>query len=269
MFRERQNKFGQDEIIGHVEYLHGFYSYNLRNERDIIIWLPPSYQSSNKNYPVLYMPDGQNLFSPHTAYIGYDWRVDETLTKLIDKNEIEEIIVVGIYNHLDRLDEYNYFTKKGKLYAGFIIKELKKYIDSHYRTKSDARNTAVMGSSLGGLNAFQLAWFFPDLFGKAACLSNSFWVDERRIFKIFNGPDGFSETQKIYIDCGTNEKKLIKDNRMMCRILKEKGFGKILQCYFEKGGNHSEIDWAKRIHIPLKYLFGIKNYKKPAFLKKN
>lgn len=256
LFRENHLKIGKDEIIGHVEYLHEFYSYNLKNERDLIIWLPPSYHTSNNKYQVLYMNDGQNLFSPHTAYIGYDWRVDETLTELIKKNEIEEIIVVGIYNNKDRLDEYNYFSEKGKLYSNFVINEVKNYIDNHYRTKSEPGNTAIMGSSMGGLNAFQLVWYFPNIFGKAACMSNSFWIDNKKIFDVVNETNKEILNQKIYIDCGFDEKKLIKDNKLICKLLKNKGIGKNLKCHFEKGGTHSEIDWAKRIHIPLKFLFG-------------
>ena len=66
-----------NEIIGHHEMLHEFYSVNLKNERDIIIWFPPSYEDSHKRYPVLYAQDGQNLFSPSTAFLGKDWQVDE------------------------------------------------------------------------------------------------------------------------------------------------------------------------------------------------
>ena len=67
--------------------------------RDIIVWLPPSYDSfPNKKYPVLYMQDGQNIFDPSTSSFGVDWQIDETADSLIKANSIEEIIIVGIYN---------------------------------------------------------------------------------------------------------------------------------------------------------------------------
>jgi predicted alpha/beta superfamily hydrolase len=260
VFRENKPRVGQEEIVGHIEFHHEFYSINLKNERDIIVWLPPSYQNSTKMYPVLYVHDGQNLFSPHTSYIGHDWRIDEVLTELIKEKKVEEIIVVGIYNNKDRLEEYNYFTFKGKKYIQFIIKELKPFIDKNYKTKSDKKNTAVMGSSMGGLISFQMAWHYPRIFGKAACMSNSLWTDNRKIFETVTNDNRNHSEQKIYLDCGCDEKQLIRDNKEMCLLLRKKGFvnRKNLFCYFVKGGKHSEIDWSHRIDVPLEFLFGIK-----------
>ena len=247
--------FDSDEIIGHVEFIHEFYSYNLKNERDIIIWLPPSYSTSFKRYPVLYMHDGQNLFNPQTSFIGYDWKVDETITRLLNKNEIEEIIVVGIYNTKNRLEEYNYFTAKGKSYAQFIIQELKPQIDETYRTKHDHVNTAVMGSSMGGLISFQLVWNRPDVFGKAGCLSNSFWVDDKAVFPMVKNDSKKIKNIKIYMDCGGSETELIEDNKKMYELLDEIGYKDKMNWHVEEGAVHSEVDWAKRLHIPLKFLF--------------
>lgn len=259
IFRDKRPEIGNKDIIGHIEYHHEFYSINLKNERDILLWLPPSYHSSDRNYPVLYMHDGQNLFSPTTSFMGYDWRMDEVLTDLIARNKVEEIIVVGIYNTKDRLEEYNYSTPKGKKYVQFIIRELKPFIDQNYKTKRDRDNTATMGSSMGGLFSFQLAWNYPKVFGKAACMSNSFWVDNRKIFETIEKDNRNLLDQKIYLDCGCDEKELIRDNKEMCLLLRKKGFQqrKNLLCHFVKGGKHSEIDWSKRVHIPLEFLFGI------------
>ena len=250
------SKFNRDEIVGHVEYIHEFYSYNLKNERDIIVWLPPSYSHSHKRYPVLYMHDGQNLFNPQTSFLGYDWKVDETITQLLTKKEIEEIIVVGIYNSKDRLEEYNYFTSKGKSYAQFIIQELKTYIDENFRTKHNSSNTAVMGSSMGGLISFQLAWNIPGVFGKAGCLSNSFWVDDKAVFPMVENDSKKIKNIKIYLDCGDCETELINDNTNMYKLLDEIGYKENLKWHIEEGGVHSEVDWAKRLYIPLKFLFG-------------
>lgn len=250
------SNFNSDEIIGQVEYIHEFYSCNLKNERDIIVWLPPSYLTSHKRYPVLYMHDGQNLFNPQTSFIGYDWKVDETITQLLNKNEIEEIIVVGIYNTKDRLEEYNYFTAKGKNYAKFIVQELKAHIDENYRTKHSAANTAVMGSSMGGLISFQLVWNMPGVFGKAGCLSNSFWVDNKAVFPMVENNSKKIKDIKLYLDCGDCETELIDDNTNMYKLLYETGYKDNLKWHVQEGAVHSEVDWAKRLYIPLKFLFG-------------
>ena len=248
------------EILGHVEYQYQFTSRYLKNERDLIIWLPPSYYKSKKRYPVLYVQDGQNLFNPSTAFNGNDWRVDETIQFLLDKKLIEEFIVVGIYNTPNRLDEYNLFTDAGKYYSLFLVNELKTFIDTNYRTKQNAGNTGIMGSSMGGLISFQNAWVLPHVFGKAACLSNSFWVNDKMIFDFVQETVVKRKNQKIYIDCGTAEKQLIRDNKRMCAMLRRMGVDKenSVYCHFEKDGKHTEIDWANRLYKPLIFLFGRK-----------
>ena len=117
----------KDEIVGKVEYLKDFYSALLNNKRDIVVWLPIGYnpqKNPDKRYPVLYMHDGQNILDPKTAYVGKDWRVDETVMKLIKQKKIKEIIVVGIYNSPDRLDEYSW-SEKGQKYLKFLVVGIK------------------------------------------------------------------------------------------------------------------------------------------------
>lgn len=251
-----------DEIIGDIQYLHEYYSIHLKNERDIIIWLPPSYHLSAKSYPVLYMQDGQNLFDPNTSFIGNDWKVDEVASGLIRERLIEEIIIVGIYNNKDRIEEYNYFSKKGKMYASFMIKELKPFIDENYRTIPKSSESAIMGSSMGGLVSFQLFWNFPKIFGKAACLSNSFWIDDGEVFNMVNKVENtLNEKNRLYVDCGTEEIELIDDYNKMVEIIKsfENKKGYKFANYLIEGSTHTETDWANRLHVPLRFLFGKTN----------
>lgn len=247
-----------DDILGIVDYHYEFYSSHLKNERDIIVWYPDSAVEGFKRLPVLYMHDGQNLFSPNTSFIGFDWKVDETVETLLYKEKIREFIVVGIYNTKDRLEEYNYFTPKGKSYASFIIHELKPFIDENYSTLRGPEHTGIMGSSMGGLCSFQLAMKFPNIFGNAGCLSNSFWIDDKKIFSFAEEliPEVFG--QKLYLDCGDAEKELIEDNRDMNYLLMKEKYHKnnLLLWNEELGAKHTEKDWAKRLHKPLTFMFG-------------
>ncbi|MBN1301755.1 MAG: alpha/beta hydrolase [Melioribacteraceae bacterium] len=246
-----------DDIIGDYDHIPDFYSIYTKNERDIIVLLPPSYKSCMKPYPVLYIHDGQNVFNPKTSFTGFDWKVDETFRRLIVSNLIREVIVVAIYNTRNRIDEYNLDTSKGKSYSHFLIYELKNYIDEQYRTLTGSYDTATMGSSMGGLFSFQLFINYPSVFGKAACMSSSFWVDDRKIFtKITDHKP--REKSRLYIDCGLHEKELLTDTKQMCRIIKNIGYDKKnFKCYFDENGKHNESSWAKRVHIPLSFLFSI------------
>ena len=72
-------------LTGDVRLHKDFHSQVLDNNRDLIVYLPPGYDTSpNQRYPVLYFHDGQNLFDGATSYIpGQEWRLDETAQALI------------------------------------------------------------------------------------------------------------------------------------------------------------------------------------------
>lgn len=245
-------------ITGHVEYHRQLAGEGLKFARDVIVWLPPSYETElEKRYPVLYMHDGQNVFDPKTSFLGYDWRADEVADSLIKAKAMEEIIIVGVNNSPDRIAEYS-DTPLGRAYARFIVKELKPLIDSLYRTKPSAEHTAVMGSSMGGLiSLYFLAWY-PDVFSKAGCLSTAIGRAREDEFGQFVTA---STTRKprIYLDVGELEPSLVPGNRALASFLEKEGFvpGSDLEFFFAVGAQHNELAWASRLWRPLVFLFGL------------
>ncbi len=243
----------KNKIIGKVVYYHEFYSELLKNKRTILVWLPPSYyKNKEKKFPVLYMHDGQNIMNPETSFAGVDWQVDETVSRLIKDNLLEEIIIVGIYNSSDRIKEYS-LGKTGIKYMKFVIGELKEFIDLNYRT--DKNNSAVMGSSMGGLISFLIAWTYPAIINKAACLSSSFYYDSGKAIKIVNNYKGLQKEIKIYIDHG--EDGLEEGQKMLCALSSKKYvMGKNIDYFYAPKAEHNETAWAKRLDRPLLFLFG-------------
>jgi predicted alpha/beta superfamily hydrolase len=254
---KRKKRIGKIKIVGDVNYHKNFESEFLKNKRDIIVWLPPGYNNDvERKFPVLYMHDGQNILNPKTSFAGMDWRVDETATKLIKARKLEEIIIVGIYNTPDRLEEYS-DSVKGNNYLEFLIEELMPFINSNYRTKTKSVDTAIMGSSMGGLISFLAVWKFPEVFGKAGCMSSSFYYDEEKAIKMVKDFKGEKKKIKIYIDHG--EDGLPRGQKMFC-ALSEKGFiiGADIDYFYASGAEHTENAWAERLERPLLFLFGIK-----------
>jgi predicted alpha/beta superfamily hydrolase len=204
------------------------------------------------------MHDGQNLFDPTTSFLGIDWRVDETIDSLIQNNEIQPIIVVGIYNTTDRRKEYSH-TNSGKKYMDFIIHKLKPFIDQNYRTYPDRKNSAVGGSSMGGLMSFMLVWEYPNIFSKAICMSPAFKIDSIDYISIVCKTQEIRKNIKIYIDNGglDLDERLQPGIDEMTEVLKKKGFvpGKDFLWYKDKNAPHNETAWAARFWRPLKYFF--------------
>ncbi|HYJ78348.1 MAG TPA: alpha/beta hydrolase-fold protein, partial [Longimicrobiaceae bacterium] len=73
-----QGEPAEHTVVGTVKVLEGLHSPQLDNERDILVYLPPSYAAGDRRYPVVYMHDGQNLFDRATSF-GEEWAVDQTL----------------------------------------------------------------------------------------------------------------------------------------------------------------------------------------------
>jgi predicted alpha/beta superfamily hydrolase len=252
-----QNSF-KGKVTGTVKYIYRMEGNGIK-PRDIIVWLPPSYNSGTaKRYPVLYMHDGQNLFDPKTASFGVDWQLDESADSLIKSGKINEIIIVGIYNTPDRTREYG-DTPLGRKYMDFIVNTLKPYIDNDYRTLPDRINTATGGSSMGGLISFMLIWEHPDIFSKAACLSPALHIDEIYYIRKVEDYSGTKKPLKIYIDIGTVEleSRLKPGVDEMIAELKNKGYqtGTDLEYFIDEGAAHNEAAWAKRNWRYLEFLF--------------
>ena len=141
-----------------------FFMPQLNRSRRIWAYLPKDYYTSSNYYPVVYMQDGQSLFDE--LYSGFgEWGVDESMEALFDSFS-PTAIIVGVDNGgIERINEYSPWVNlqfgggQGYEYADFLVNSLKPYIDSTLRTMPERNNTAIMGSSLGGLVSFTTIFF--------------------------------------------------------------------------------------------------------------
>lgn len=238
----------QNTISGNVKMLSENFSIpQLNTTRRIWIYLPPDYKTSRKKYPVIYMEDGQNLFNDATSFSG-EWKVDETL-ETFAKNGKLEAIVVGIDNGgSERLNEYSpwknekYGGGKGDLFTEFLVKTLKPYIDKRYRTLPQAKNTGLIGSSMGGLITLYAGVKYPDKFGKLGIFSPAFWFAENDFKKFLNENSNRLKQTKFYFLAGKKEsEEMVSDTQEIVKILKRKGIPeKNIVSKFDEYGTHSE-----------------------------
>lgn len=86
---------------GRYEYQRDIYSPQLDNTRDLVIYLPGSYDENPYRLfyasDVLVMHDGQNLLNVSTSTFGC-WLIQDTLDPLIYNGTMRDIIVVGVDN---------------------------------------------------------------------------------------------------------------------------------------------------------------------------
>jgi predicted alpha/beta superfamily hydrolase len=145
-------------------------------------------------------------------------------------------------------------------YLKFQVKELKPYFDSAYATIPEAKNTTIMGSSMGGMISLYALQQYPEVFGNTICISTH--------WPAFSGVsvEGIAEklpaagNNRIYFDYGTATLDSLYEpyQVQVDSILKSKGYiqGDEWQTKKFEGAAHIEDAWQQRVHVPLKFLLG-------------
>jgi len=220
---------------------------------------------------VFYLNDGQNLFESATAFAGVPWAAGDTAGRLIGEGKIAPLIIVGIDNMgAQRVREYTPYRSldprvlrpKGKRYPEFLVREVMPLIQGHYLAAKGAADTALGGSSLGGLITLYTQLAMPGVFGRLLIESPSLFVANR---KILDDCRRFHEwPERMFVGIGTREtgvsekdEKAVSDVGRLESLLRADGLHETrLRVRVEEGATHSEAAWAGRFAGALEFLFG-------------
>jgi predicted alpha/beta superfamily hydrolase len=264
---------GNSRVTGDLR-LHEFPSKVFRNTRRLRVWLPPGYEAAKnqgRQYPVLYLNDGQNLFDSATAFNGIEWRVDDAADRLIRQGAVPPLIVIGIdHAQSDRMKEFVPYRSlnppiplpQGKHYPIFLVREVMPFVGTRYRIARGPENTGLGGSSLGALISLYTVMARPGIFGRLLLESPSLYVAQRRILRRSQTLRRWPE--KVFLAVGTREggqedknQQVVKDVRTLEEIIRRAGADeRRLLVMIEEGATHGESAWAKRFPRALEFLFG-------------
>jgi enterochelin esterase-like enzyme len=246
----------------------GFTSRFLQGERDVSVYVPPGYEEqTERQYPLLILQDGQNLFDPETSFIrGKTWRVAESADDAIDAGEVEPLVIAGVANAGERrLAEYTPSRDMklgggdGGQYALMVTRELLPFLRTNYRLRSGPADTGIGGSSLGALVSLWIGLRHADIFGKLAVLSPSVWWNHRYILAYLNDvAPQLVRRPRIWLDVGDQEgRRTLADARALDARLRALGWREDVDLHFEEvaGGTHDEASWAERVRPMLRFLF--------------
>ena len=258
--------------VGQLRTFEEFPSNYLANERTLIVYEPPGYETEvDRRYPVLYLHDGQNLFDAQTSAFGVAWDAHLTADRLISAGSIPPLLMVGIYNTPERIDEYTWIDGgrdaggRGNLYGRFLFEEVKPFIDATYRTLPDRDHTGVGGSSLGGLISLTLAWQFPEFLSRCAILSPSLWWANGRILPDLDQDHEWMRSMRFWLDMGTREGAShslygagLTHTRRLAECFRQAGLRPELDFRYREipDGDHCEAAWAARFDEVLQFLYG-------------
>jgi predicted alpha/beta superfamily hydrolase len=243
-------------------------SRELGHDVTIRVMLPPSYdEHTTRRYPILFVLDGQSVFGP-------GWRLDTTFAELCELGAIEPPIVVAVHTDVDRI--FLLSPTRTERYGGggaprlleFLTETLRPWVAARFRVTRESASTGILGASMGGLFAFFAAWRRPDVFGRAACLSSSFWWDDRALVREVCSGGCPVPRPLFYIDSGAARDPLDADpsrrdghhhTAAMCRALTAHCYepGKNLHALSFAGHAHEDGAWGARLAMPLQLLYPI------------
>ena len=215
--------------------------------------------------PVLIMNDGQD---------GEELRLVDILAQWFSKPELKKFILVAIHAG-DRMHEYGISGKpdyagrgsKANNYSLFVISELLPWLASKFPIKTESQENAVIGFSLGGLSAFDLAWHNPNFFGTVGVFSGSFWWRSKKIGQGYTENDRIThslirQTQtkpsiNIWLQAGLHDENsdrngngiidAVEDTLDLIRNLESKGFSlqNDMKYVLVKNGSHNQWTWSR------------------------
>jgi hypothetical protein len=139
--------------------------------RRLFVRLPEGYDPARR-YPVVYALDGQDLFAATTSSHDTDWGLDD----LLDARPpgIEPLIVVGIESSPRSTLEHSLpgsaDDANGDVFARYIARTVKPFVDTRWATRRERQGTVVMGQGPGAVLAVYAAWALADTFGGAIAL---------------------------------------------------------------------------------------------------
>lgn len=253
-------------------------------DQRLTIWLPPGYDAGEGRYPVLYMHDGHNLFDLTKSNFNKIWAADAAMLAAVQSGKVEPHIIIGIWapggdRHRQYLPRSLYEMTSGSLrqqmdgftaggvisdrYLDWIAGPLKSWVDASFRTRSGRDDTAIVGSSMGGLMSCYAFLEKPEVFGRAGCVS-SHWpavdprtiaADEAQLKALWDGwfatrlgqPDG----RRVWMDHGTATLdafyapyQQVIDARMSAAGWQK---GRDWESKVYQGAEHEENAWAARL----------------------
>lgn len=171
-------QFEQVNSLGELNVLH---SAALKQQRSVQIYLPPTYHQSDKQYPVLYVLDGQWHFTNAVA-IQHALKVPSVLP---------EMIIVGIVNH--KTKRRSMLGSQAQAFKQYLMQELIPFIDKKYRTSNER---LIFGWEMGAFFASDI-FFSKKMHFNGAILASGGEASKEAIEQ-FNQTHGAS-TKYLYI----------------------------------------------------------------------
>lgn len=246
----------------------------LKMERKFAIYLPPGYETSQRDYPVLYLLHGAG--DNHTGWVQFG-EVLHIADKAILEGSATAMIVVMPDADTGQRGYFNNI-KGDWQYEDFFFQELMPFVEKEYRIKKEKRYRAIAGLSMGGGGSFVYALRHPELFSSACPLSaycgplsmeemnsyklregmkdvtdkelESYYKKHSVLDMVVNMPDEQKKAVRWFIDCGDDD--FLYEGNSLVHIAMNKN--DIPHEYRVRNGGHTWTYWRDSLPVVLSFI---------------
>jgi S-formylglutathione hydrolase FrmB len=238
------------------------YSPSLDRDMSYYAYLPPGYATEGRRYPVLYMLHGGGGSKDEWPAYGLVNDVDRAVVS----KDIRPLIVIMPQG------DFGYWVNwvnAGPRWGDYVSRDLRRQIDSTFRTLPDASHRGIGGLSMGGAGALQLAFNHPDIFQVAGSHSASLHLDDGTFSTIYGSGEDFAQREpidlansapgidslKIWVDAGEEDPWLERDE-MLHENLLQRG---VAHNWSILPGGHDGDYWTQNLPAYIRFYDGMLN----------
>lgn len=243
-----------------------YHSKSLGVPRQVWVYTPPGYDTSNERYPVFYLLHGAGNVESSWVMTG---RANLILDNLIAEGRAKPMIIVNPLGYARQgvglgpeiagtpapgadITPPPGVPQQTAGFAADLLNDVIPFIESKFRTLADADNRALGGLSMGGGHTVQIGFNNTDLFHSLVVMSAGAQNAEQNFPAFFANPDEINRKMKlIWVGVGKDDFAL-NGSQALSTSLKNAGINHTFRI---TEGRHEWVVWRHYLHEVAPLLF--------------
>lgn len=233
-----------------------YYSVATNSWRRFYIYTPPGYDNNaNAKYPVLYLLHGGGEDERGWATQG---KTDMILDNLIAEGKAKPMLVVMMDGNLGPSGIAAFGEQNLRLFENELKQSVIPFVEKNYRAEADAKNRALAGLSMGGLQTLYAGIKNTQLFAYLGVFSSGWWANQPALsspqyeFMKANASTINGNLKNLWIAMGGKEDIAWNNCKIMLSKFDEMG---IKYQYSEYPGGHTWPVWRNNLYNFAQVLF--------------
>ncbi|TDB67582.1 alpha/beta hydrolase-fold protein [Arundinibacter roseus] len=232
-----------------------YFSKPLNSWREMYVYTPPGYEQASQKYPVLYILHGGGEDQRGWATQG---KTDLILDNLVAENKAKPMVVVMVDGNVSTGGLAGFNENVLRTFENELKGAVIPFVESNFKVETDAKNRALAGLSMGGLQTLYAGIKNTDLFSYLGVFSSGWFANNPQLsepqyeFMKTNAKTINSNLKKLYISMGGPEDIAHKNCQIMLQKFDELG---VKYQYSESPGGHTWPVWRHDLHRFSQLLF--------------